>query len=1365
MIRRVLTAVLLLLWPSATFAILSTGDTLVVEWHIEGIPDEDIHYSRMVGNCPTYVADIHPGQSYAVTMIVENEMISENTNHVAVFRTYRVDIPYVDCVWRSEKRWQLGEGGDFPPEAFTTVTHRDPFVPNQTYYRIEVRYVAGDGNVPGSIQTWDACIWIEPLASLKLGYLEWLKGLPPYSGFEPEVRYRKSEGCGGCGRMGLPGFRVNTATMNLLIQDTDFAYDGSGPPVTCQRTWNADPSVTGMFGTGWTFTYESTLFPTPLAVNVTDGHGRTLGYPIPPSAVTTNEPEETPVYQVTNTTEYSATPELSSSWDRRYLPAKGERSWVTTTQDTARGVTIYRLHDPDKRLTWEYEHAEQYFTNFPLVRVYDWNSNALTFAYAGNGRITNMIDSAGRITHFQYSPAGFCTNMIVPTGHSASFQYNAAGDLLETRDLAGNQTLFSYDAGHFVNNMDTEGNAWAFLYSQNNYTHLSGIVDPLSRTSAYSVANYDMENRQTSITPPDGEAATYRSSDGEDIFHWDRRGYITTTAYSNGWPVLVSNNQHRVRRLVYDDHGNLLRRVDFDGATNSWAYNQLGLVTAATNALGDVWRYGYDACGNRTNRLSPLGHSTRMSYNAAGRVTALTEPGDRTTTFEYDSFGNIRKATDPGGLTISFGYDPAGIDVLAITNGRGAVWRYEYDQNRRLTRVMNPDGTERRYEYDCCARSAAVSERGATNRVERNPWQYVTKHIDPLGRVTSQAYDALNNLVALTNPAGQVVRFQYDAENQLTNRIDALGDHASWTYNELGRCTSFRPTKNTYPFWLPIWTNQPDFSMTYDPEGRVTSYGKFTYQRNKMGRVVNLATARGPTVNAGFEYDAEGRLILLRHNGVQQAAYAYNEVGELTSITDELGTTVYRNDLSGLVTNISYPGGLAVQFSYDEVGLLRSVIYPNGVTMNCFRNLRNWVTNMTWGGCSISFEYDATGNLLQETRSSGAISEYVYDLTDTMTSFTHRRPGGVLVSNTIQRDSVGFTTNAVGSGLLPDQPVFGETNLVGKYEYGLAIIARGNEFYHSDSAGNLTSITGAVNLAVTYDAENRPTLVVHNGRTNEFFYGGNGRCVRSVLNGTARRHFYDHFGNMLFETDDAGKIVNLYFYRDMQLVALRNGQGVTHFYHFNATGNTLTLTDQDAKISATYRYLPYGEVAGGYSRTENPFTFMGRDGVRDVSGGIYMTVHRFYDARVGRFFQYDPIGPVGGFHPYDFATGNPIDFSDPLGLLNKAKVIAGTVNAVIGFPLALFGAGTANPFTAISGGARYVGGLKQIVEGMNEKDTGPCSIGDVVWTTAVPSDGIRGWVESWRDPEPAPEPEPQPQVGDVYSGDTPAGAGIEPEDF
>lgn len=63
-------------------------------------------------------------------------------------------------------------------------------------------------------------------------------------------------------------------------------------------------------------------------------------------------------------------------------------------------------------------------------------------------------------------------------------------------------------------------------------------------------------------------------------------------------------------------------------------------------------------------------------------------------------------------------------------------------------------------------------------------------------------------------------------------------------------------------------------------------------------------------------------------------------------------------------------------------------------------------------------------------------------------------------------------------------------------------------------------------------------------------------------------------------------------------------------------------------------------------------------GMRDAPGHIFKR-NRYYDPVAGRFTQEDPIGLAGGLNLYGFANGDPVNFSDPFGLVPGPLVAIG----------------------------------------------------------------------------------------------------------
>lgn len=1331
---RKIVLVLFLLLPSIAPAMLTTVGQQRVTWTVVGVPDSELVFqdrqetpSTLV---ETYTAPYTAGQDLILN--AQFPKIAIRTNTIPWTRDLSFGIPYGRYLMKSKLDWSQG----CPTPEDLDLTQGDVFSPNRKYDYFSIHAFAQDMNTNLTAgPTMTILIKVYPSQKYRVTNEEWLKGLPEYEG----IKEKKADGKGTCSAMGLPGWRVSSAACNLLIDDTDFAYLSPGPGVRLTRYYNADPTVIGMFGRSWSFEYESSIDAVPLGARLRKGTGQVVTYGIADTALDTNqihiapEPGYSDILIVTVTNRWGAPVGRSTlsdyvyptNWDGSFVPAYGEVDAMTYRHETNSGRHIYELRQKSTGWTWHYESTNRHAEYNWLTYIEDLNSNRLYIWRNASGRITNITDSVGRMTLFQYSPAGYCTNMIVPGGARASFTYDASGNLRSSVDLAGNISYFSYDTNHYVTNIITGGESWTFRWTDG---FVSEVIDPRGFTNTYYRFATAVTNRQTQHGDPYGRYTLSVSDFGGLILERDPNLYERHTRYSNGLPVIITNKLGYVRRMTYDERRNVVQTVDFAGATNRFTYNTNDWLVAVTNALGRVYRFEYDARGNLTNAVLPSGRRVCMTYNAQGLITSLADPAGHTSTFAYNSLGNLVAVTDPAGYVTRFGWDAAGINIVAVTNARGHVTRLEYDNNRRLTKITFPDGSVRSNYYDCCAQTRVTDEEGRNWLVGRDAQLNLTSRVDALGRTVRYTYDRISALASITNAAGLGYSMSNDFRGRPLEMLKPYGDRVRFSRDAEGRVAMLYPTTNYYKDF--IWWVEPQYQFTYDGEGRVLSdtSRRSTYTRDALGRVTNRRNARLQDI--GFTYDEDGRLQTRSYFSAPISSNTYDVAGRLASVRDSTGVTSFEHDSRGLVTAVTWPSGLSVSFQYDENGNERSVTYPGGPTITYQYDSRDRVTNMSWNGGSLSFSYDRVGNLLQMRTAGGAQGVFAYDPNNRITNITHSSVATNILTLRYQRDVLGQATNIVKtSGVAPWLPLMTATSIVSGHDAFFAATNLNAAVLTYDADKNVTNLTGDRALSAEYDPDNRVTTISLNGTNRTYAYDGLGRRVAVTQNGVLRKLHFDHRNRLLLETDSGGTMKARYFYRGRNLVAMQDASG-THYYHFDARGSTVAMTDSEGKISALYRYLAYGEVAGGYCRATNPFTFVGEHGVMDDGDGLYFMATRMYDAVLGRFLSRDPIGARGGLNLYAYADGNPIDFIDPWGMLNRTKAIAGTVNMVVGFPLMLFGIGTANPLAAAGGGFRWFGGMKQVVQAFKEEDDSSCSVKSVVWQTAVPSDFIREQVEN-----------------------------------
>ncbi len=103
-----------------------------------------------------------------------------------------------------------------------------------------------------------------------------------------------------------------------------------------------------------------------------------------------------------------------------------------------------------------------------------------------------------------------------------------------------------------------------------------------------------------------------------------------------------------------------------------------------------------------------------------------------------------------------------------------------------------------------------------------------------------------------------------------------------------------------------------------------------------------------------------------------------------------------------------------------------------------------------------------------------------------------------------------------------------------------------------------------------------------------------------------------------------------------------------YFYHYDALGSVVALSDAAGDTIQVYEYDVYGQVAASDPNHTNPFLFTGRR--LDPETGLYYYRARYYNPALGRFLQTDPIGYEGGMNIYAYCANNSTNCIDPSGL-------------------------------------------------------------------------------------------------------------------
>jgi RHS repeat-associated protein len=164
-----------------------------------------------------------------------------------------------------------------------------------------------------------------------------------------------------------------------------------------------------------------------------------------------------------------------------------------------------------------------------------------------------------------------------------------------------------------------------------------------------------------------------------------------------------------------------------------------------------------------------------------------------------------------------------------------------------------------------------------------------------------------------------------------------------------------------------------------------------------------------------------------------------------------------------------------------------------------------------------------------------------------------------------------------------------------------------------------------------------------------------GNRVGITVNGASYSFTYDPEAGVpavLEENRPSGVVVRYYRTPDGALIARKKGTD-WRYYHYDELGSTRLLTDGSGNVTDTYSYDPWGNITSHVGSTnDNPYLYIGELGYythyQDPEFGLLHLGFRFYDPKIGRFTQQDPIGD--GLNWYEYVEGNPLAWADPYGL-------------------------------------------------------------------------------------------------------------------
>jgi RHS repeat-associated protein len=240
-----------------------------------------------------------------------------------------------------------------------------------------------------------------------------------------------------------------------------------------------------------------------------------------------------------------------------------------------------------------------------------------------------------------------------------------------------------------------------------------------------------------------------------------------------------------------------------------------------------------------------------------------------------------------------------------------------------------------------------------------------------------------------------------------------------------------------------------------------------------------------------------------------------------------------------------------------------------------------------------------------------------------------------------------------------------------------------------------------------HDAQGRLVSAARAGTTIGYGYDAAGRRRSRTVNGVTTTSLWAGEQEVA-EYDAAGALLRRFVWGPMgvdEIVAIIGVTGTAaarrRFQHADGLGSVVAATTPSGTLEAKFAYTPYG-VAD--SNAGPPWRFTGRR--LDPDTGLYYLRARDYSPLLGRFLQPDPIGIAGGINLYAYVGNDPLNGTDPLGLLSlegTVRFVGGVAQAAVGV-----GVGVATSWTgigAVAGGVIAAHGIDTAVAAWRGTET------------------------------------------------------------
>ncbi len=766
--------------------------------------------------------------------------------------------------------------------------------------------------------------------------------------------------------------------------------------------------------------------------------------------------------------------------------------------------------------------------------------------------------------------------------------------------------------------------------SYDSYGNLVALVDATSNSTSYSYSTKYQSAYLTSRTRTDiPSGRLIVSSYGYNF----TTGVMTWSQEPDGYGTGNFNTTYS-----YDILGRTTRIVYPTGDYVAYSYNDRLDYVDVTNEDGTHSRQFYDGLGRLSvseRFLSSSTYNETYTYNWQDKTVSRTDVLGHLYTYQYDPLGRLTQTTEPNGNFTQILYNDVRGWVRHIDeNNLGpASWTlYTYDRMGRLIETDDPPTptsgvNSALYYYDEVGnlrRTCFVSSQFSCGQTGSQPTLYT--------------YDNMNRLAEARYPDNTTELYMYDNNGNVIEKTDRKGVQAVLSYDSLNR-----PNEVFYPG--PV----DGFSYSYDNNGNLlsitSSNASIYYSYDSRNRIVQekystIVSPNTSTYNVNFTYRGETLSQVSYPDGLK-ISYSYDALDRVTSVFKSGSSSNYALFYyypTDRIKSITYGNNLYANYTYD------SLSRPSKITVT---KPGNHGTNTTL--LSLNYNYNKTGTVVSVSGQVNGVTsneQYKYDNLQRLTNATLTK-GTAQTTLSYQYDSLGNRLWQKVNGTLTTYSYNSNNN-----ELRSSSSSTTSTVYSYDANGNLFTrnvTTGStIHWVYAWDPTGHLAKASNDiGVQGAYAYDANSRLVGSKEGTTTT--FYAYLATETLYQSIVGSSSTDYIFAGGIRISKVTGSTVS-YYHADSLGSTRLLTSSSGSVLFADSYQPYGQDNGTPTGSE-AYKFTGKPVSQTT--GLYYEYHRWYDASTGRFVSQDQkagrLSDPQSLNGYIYTIDRPTSLVDPTG--------------------------------------------------------------------------------------------------------------------